>query len=345
MDFTGAQATQEVPRVSIVVPIYQGSSFMAELVHECEGLRLIHQSLCYQLILVCDDPRDNSTIIAQTVSQGKAWIKVINLAFNSGQHLATAAGIVAADGQWIATLDEDLQFRPKEIPHMLLRGLEQSYDIIYARPNNNRGNRHSAKRNIASDASKLIVSILTRQDYSIISSFRLIRSEIANSIAFTIDKHSFLDASLFTVTSPRRRGIYMTRLIDKREKFSGYKVQSLVSHFSRLLMSASLSGSSLLQVFALVFGLLIVTTIGLSGITGLVRGAQIVAPGWTSLLATMTILSSTIIIILIGLLKFLSVLVQRSTGAPSYITVDRSKDQCHCSSIQCLLRFEESEKE
>lgn len=57
-------------------------------------------------------------------------VHLIELKKNYGQSLALAAGIDYAEGEYIITMDGDLQNDPSDIPEMLSFVLEGEYDLI-----------------------------------------------------------------------------------------------------------------------------------------------------------------------------------------------------------------------
>jgi len=329
----------KVPAVSIVVPVYRGGSYLYRIVESCRRLRSVHSNLACELIFVCDDPVDDSSEKAFSLQCSEPWIRVVNLAANSGQHVATAAGLLYSSGDWVLSLDEDLQFNPEESPYMLRQALRDGLDLVYARNKDSQRGPHSTIRNFFSSASKLLMGFITRDDYTSISSFRLIRSEIAQSIAFTIDNHSFLDASLFSVTSERRRGVYTTKLIDTRPRnASGYSFRRLLRHYVRFISSANISSFSLLVVVFSISTLAVFSGVVAQLLIGIAGGSQSIAPGWASQIGITSTLFGLAFGYLTGCIKLLSILVQRSSGMPNFTPVDRSKDSEQLKELAALLQ-------
>jgi glycosyltransferase involved in cell wall biosynthesis len=191
------------PLVSVVVPVYAGHRTLPDLIKRCTAIRDGHgdipSTLLHELIFVCDEPIDGSESLLVAAAKKLDWIKVISLARNSGQHLATAVGILYSSGDWVLTVDEDLQHPPEMMAQTLIEALDQGLDLLYIK-SSTRIHASSIYRDFASNTSKLCMRVFTRDDYSIISSFRLIRGEVARSIAVSVDGKSYLDAVLFSVT-------------------------------------------------------------------------------------------------------------------------------------------------
>ncbi|MBM3938838.1 MAG: hypothetical protein FJ333_09345 [Sphingomonadales bacterium] len=168
---------------------------------------------------------------------------------------------------------------------------------------------------------------MTLEDFTIASSFRLMRSEVGQAIAFSIDRNSYLDAALFRCTSPRRRGVFVTEMVDKRgADSSGYSLGRLLQHYGRFLTSIEVSGSKLASKMIGVFlgGIVILGSIYIS--TGVAAKVMETNPGWISLFSIGSINIVLVLTFLAVTIKFLSILVGRSTGAFSFIVIDRSED-------------------
>lgn len=328
------------PLVSVVVPVYAGQRTLPELIRRCVALRSgiqgVPPGLLHQLIFVCDEPVDDSESALLVAAKKHDWIKVISLARNSGQHLATAVGALYSSGDWILTIDEDLQHPPEMISLILIEALEKSLDLLYVK-STTRVHRASLYRDLSSSVSKFGMKTLTRDDYSMISSYRLIRGEVIRSIAPAVDNKAYLDAVLFSVTSPKRRGIYYSAFSDPRDAGrSGYSFKRLVSHYGRLIMSAEFSGLRLLTalgvliaapLFILMFALLV---------AGSLNGSQQIAPGWLSLFFLGVLMNIFLAVYSVYSLKLLSVLFARSSAAPQFLAISREQDASHLAYLmQC----------
>lgn len=114
--------------LSIVVPVFNEAACLDELISRT-------LSACretgnpFEIILVDDGSRDGSDdIIAGAADKNKEIIGVF-LNRNYGQHAAVFAGLVQSAGEFIITLDADLQNPPDEIPK-LVREIEKGFDVV-----------------------------------------------------------------------------------------------------------------------------------------------------------------------------------------------------------------------
>ena len=95
------ELTHEIT-VSIVVPVYSGSEYLADLVQEVESLRLRWQAkelglAVSELIFALDAPIDNSQELLRELSAWRPWMRLVELSRHSGQHSATVAGLAAME--------------------------------------------------------------------------------------------------------------------------------------------------------------------------------------------------------------------------------------------------------
>ncbi len=125
-------------RFSIVSPVYGAATLLVELVSEIEKA-VSSLTPDYEIILVEDHSPDNSQEIIRQIAASNPKVKGLFLSKNFGQQLAINAGLDAATGDWIVTLDCDLQDTPAYIVDLYHKALE-GYDIVYASRQNRQDN-------------------------------------------------------------------------------------------------------------------------------------------------------------------------------------------------------------
>lgn len=111
--------------LSIVVPLYNEEENVTLLTKK------IHESLVgynYQIIYIDDFSTDKTKQVVKQMKDDK--VHLIELKKNYGQSLALAAGIDYAEGEYIITMDGDLQNDPSDIPEMLSYSVNDDYDLV-----------------------------------------------------------------------------------------------------------------------------------------------------------------------------------------------------------------------
>jgi undecaprenyl-phosphate 4-deoxy-4-formamido-L-arabinose transferase len=86
-----------------------------------------------ELVLVDDGSHDGTWQAMLGIATAHPRVSCLRLKRRSGQQAATLAGCAAARGDWIVTLDDDLEHRPEELPR-LLECARRGCDLVYAVP-------------------------------------------------------------------------------------------------------------------------------------------------------------------------------------------------------------------
>lgn len=116
---------QPVPDVSIVVGVYNEAGNCQPLV---EQISRAMRGIRYELIYVNDGSTDET--LAELRSIRDSHLTILELSTNYGQSLALAAGIEAARGTYIVTLDGDQQNDPADIPRLLQYAQAHDLDLV-----------------------------------------------------------------------------------------------------------------------------------------------------------------------------------------------------------------------
>lgn len=115
--------------VSVVVPIYNEQQSIRPLYERLVGVLSV-LGRTWEILFVDDGSQDGSTRELENLADDDPQVRVIEFARNFGQSAALDAGIQAASGEAIVTLDGDLQNDPAEIA-VLLAKLEEGYDLVH----------------------------------------------------------------------------------------------------------------------------------------------------------------------------------------------------------------------
>ena len=116
------------PYVSVVIPLLNEEESLREL-HEQLKNALIKVSPNYELIFVDDGSTDNSFRVLKELRQRNHRVKAIRFRRNYGKSAALAVGFQKAQGEFVITMDADLQDDPAEI-QTLVRELKAGYDVV-----------------------------------------------------------------------------------------------------------------------------------------------------------------------------------------------------------------------
>jgi len=118
----------KTPFVSIVVPLYNEEESLRELTYQIVGV-VKEMGNPYEIIFIDDGSSDRSFEVLKELHKENSRVKVIQFRRNFGKSAALSVGFKEASGEFIISMDADLQDDPKEIPD-LIAALGDHYDLV-----------------------------------------------------------------------------------------------------------------------------------------------------------------------------------------------------------------------
>lgn len=173
-------------KLSVVVSVYNEEDNVIPLCQkEYEAL----EGIDYELILVDDGSTDDTIKNIKSVANDRTKLLIFNK--NYGQSTAMQAGIDAAQGEYIVTMDGDLQNDPADIPKMMEKLEESGLDVVAGV----RANRKDGfiLRKFPSKIANWIIRNTTDvrlSDYG--CSLRIYRADIAKNLGLYGELHRFI---------------------------------------------------------------------------------------------------------------------------------------------------------
>ena len=317
--------------LSTVTPVFQGAGYLEELVEALAAVRNEFEVKNFPIelteaIFVNDEPIDDSARLLEDLRTTHHWVKTVQLSRNFGQHPATVAGILHSSGDWVATLDEDLQHHPRLLLPLLLHCVTQNLDVVYARGET--PVHQSGFRDISSRLFKTLVSKLTGNPHiRKFNSFRVMRGSIGRAAAAVSAHDTYFDISVSWFTN--RIGVLPLPLKDQRYiegKKSGYGIRELLRHAWKMMASSELR---MLRVGATMGVLSLLGSFALAAaaiVAKILFPETIPVPGWTSMLLVILFFGG-LISFLAGIgLELITALVVQAKGKPAFFIIDRNKD-------------------
>ncbi|MFK7933475.1 MAG: glycosyltransferase family 2 protein [Saprospiraceae bacterium] len=175
------------PKLSVVVTVYNEEENIRPLVQQITDA--LHTDFNYEIIYVDDGSTDGT--VKELKRLAHPFLRIIEFRKNYGQSLALMAGIDYARGEYIVTMDGDLQNDPSDIPSMLKVAEEGDWDMVAG----NRKNRQDGMvlRKIPSKIANYIIrktSGVTLKDYG--CALKVFRSELAKDLGLYGELHRFI---------------------------------------------------------------------------------------------------------------------------------------------------------
>src|SRR5258706_10860490 len=115
-------------QLSVVIPVYNEAATLRELWRRLAQV-LAAARPSFEVVFIDDGCSEASFEVLCSIRRDEPRVKILRLVRNFGQHAAVSAGFDVAEGQYIVTLDSDLQNPPEEIPK-LLEKLDDGFEVV-----------------------------------------------------------------------------------------------------------------------------------------------------------------------------------------------------------------------
>ncbi len=296
----------------MVVPVYESAGSLPLLV------RRLHEALDgrgFEIVLVNDGSGDGSWDVIRGIAAADARVTGLNLMRNYGQHNALLAGIRAARGEIVVTMDDDLQHPPEEIPK-LLAALERGADVVYGTPARM---PHSRLRNASSWITKLVLEkAMGAETARRVSAFRAFRTELRR--AFENYRSPFVSIDVLLTWATRR---FTAVEVEHRPRAAGrshYTFRALVTH--ALTVATGFSTLPLRLASLVGFAFTLVGLAVLAFVVGryLVQGGSV--PGFPFLASIIAIFSGAQFFALGIIGEYLARMHSRMMERPTYAVAE-----------------------
>jgi putative glycosyltransferase len=131
--------TLEKTMLSIVTPVYQAEGFIEEFYRRAT-LSALKITPDYEILFVNDGSTDQSLEKLIALHQKDPHVVIIDLARNFGQPNAIRTGLVHARGDFVFTIDDDLEESPEWLEQFYNTMLAEKSDIVFAAQLKRKGN-------------------------------------------------------------------------------------------------------------------------------------------------------------------------------------------------------------
>jgi undecaprenyl-phosphate 4-deoxy-4-formamido-L-arabinose transferase len=265
--------------LSIVVPVYRGSATVARLV---EALSDLQPAGGLEIILVNDgSPDDSGDIIQGFLPDVRVPVIYIEHARNYGEHNAVMTGLRHARGDYVITMDDDLQNPPEEVVKLYDHARLGGWDVVYTRY---AVKQHAGWRNLGSRfANRVADQLLDKPRGLYLSSFRCMSAFVVKAVTRYGGPYPYVDGLIMQVT--QRIDSIEVRHLPRIEGRSNYNLTRLVRLWLNLATSFSLAPLRLA-----IYAGLGLSVLGAAGAVATIAEALIThntPSGWAS---TMTVL-------------------------------------------------------
>lgn len=306
--------SKDQPTIDLVIPVFNEAG-VVEQTHA--GIRKVIDGLPYTFTLyyVNDGSRDATATCLATLAEQDERIVILELARNFGHQAALTAGLDASRADFVITLDGDGQHPPEMIPEMIAL-FQQGYDIVQAQ-RIEEGPRFSFKRLTSSAFYALINRISGTRILPGAADFRGMSRQVVEALKSMPEYHRFLRGMISwmgyrSVILP----YHETRRVGGESKYSLRKMFRLamdaIFSFSLMPLYIGLSAGGLFFCLA-ALEMVYVLSFWVSGRT------SSLAPGWSSLMFVILIVSGIIMILLGFIGVYVGYIFQEVKRRPVYL--------------------------
>lgn len=117
-------------RYSVLSPVYCEAESLTEL---CDRVARVFADMGkaaeFEIVLIDDGSTDETPQVIERLTRERPYVRAVTLRRNCGKSLALSAGFRRVVGDFIVTLDADLQDQPEDIPNLLAK-VEGEYDMV-----------------------------------------------------------------------------------------------------------------------------------------------------------------------------------------------------------------------
>ncbi|MPZ61059.1 MAG: glycosyltransferase [Propionibacteriales bacterium] len=290
---------------SVVVPVFNSADVVGETID-----RVIEtfekEELSYELILVNDGSQDDSWAVIADRARSTPHVIAVDLLRNYGQHNANLAGFRESTGDYVITMDDDLQNPPDQIRTLIDEALT-GRDVVFGQFTTKKA---AGYRRLGSKVIRMINRRVFGQPPGlVVSNFRILRRDVVDRICRSRTAHPYITGQAVLYSSnPSHVSV---RHDPRRNGTSTYNMARIIRLVLTILFSYSLFPLRL----AALTGFVVAAGSFLLGFFYLVQGIFFGprVPGWTTVVVLLSVLNG----VTIALLSMLGEYVIRTLNAVS----------------------------
>jgi len=180
------------PLISIVAPVYNESATLPEFVRRIGAVGdTLAARYAIEIVLVDDGSKDNTLEVARKQIDVEPRLRVIELRRNFGQTAALQAGLSMAAGEFVISMDSDLQHFPEDIP-LFVEQAERGFDLVCGW---RKDRQENALRRWPSRVANLLIKRVIGVDiHDFGTTFRLYRADLLSHINLIGEEHRLVPA-------------------------------------------------------------------------------------------------------------------------------------------------------
>tara|TARA_B100001029_G_C15048711_1_gene449072 strand:+ start:419 stop:1357 length:939 start_codon:yes stop_codon:yes gene_type:complete len=304
---------------SVVIPVYNSEKIILQTVNQIEST-FKDNNLNYELVLVNDCSTDNSWEIIKKMATKNEKITAINLLKNYGQHNANMCGFRETQGDFIITIDDDLQNPPSEIIK-LINKINDGYDLVI-------GQFKSKKHNLYRRLGSKFIGWLNRKIFNVkenlvLSNFRIANKDLIKRICNDNSFNPYIPG-LFLKYSSKRANVE----VEHAERYDG-KSNYTLSKIFNLVLNLLFNHSSIPLKFGLIIGLFFSLTSFFASlyflVSAIITGTSV--PGWSSIVVALSFFNGLLILLISLIGQYIIRILSEVQSQPTYQIIEKVRNE------------------
>lgn len=295
---------------SVVIPVYNSDKIVDRTVASIRDF-FLGCGLQFEIILVNDGSPDSSWTVISGLAQQYREVVAIDLLKNYGQHQANLCGFRESKGDFVITMDDDLQNPPSEIGSLINKA-QEGYDLVLGRFETK---QHSIVRRFGSR----VVGWLNRKvfevkDDLVLSNFRIIRRDVVDRVCQDRSFAPYIPGLVLKYSA--RRCNVLVKHLPRAEGKSNYTWRKIL----RLVANLLFNHSSIPLRYGAAFGFMVAGGSFLLSLyfllAAMIKGTH--APGWASLVVLLSFFNGVLILLLSVIGEYLIRILREINTQRSY---------------------------
>jgi polyisoprenyl-phosphate glycosyltransferase len=300
---------------SIVIPVYKSEQIVATTVEATLKTMRFHD-LRTEIVLVNDASTDSSWEVIKKLAELHPEVKSIDFLHNYGQHTAVYCGIKESSGDFIITMDDDLQNPPSEIPK-LIEKINEGYDLVFAEFNQK---MHGRMRKMGTKVIwYLNAEIFGKPRDLKLTNFRIFTRETANRMLQYRTNYPYIPGLLLMHAA--KMANVVTEHHPRTIGSSNYSIWKIMKLVARLLFNYSSYPLKIVSTIGIFISVLSFTSGLFFMLKSLLKGVEV--QGWTTIVVLLSFLCGFILILLGIIGEYLARLMNQMASSNPYLIRER----------------------
>ena len=307
--------TEDTVHYSIVIPTYNGAATLRELATRLSKvMKKVGQP--FEILFIDDDSPDNSWEILTTLKQNFPFIRAFRLMKNMGQFRALMCGFEQVRGEFIITMDDDLQNPPEEIPKLInCLTKNPTMDAVIAAYANK---QHNSWRRFGSFLIDMTNRFISHKKSNLkTTSFRLLRRKMVKAISSHKTMNPVM-GPLVVQNSKRIMNVFVEHHPRKAGR-SNYRIAGLIKLALDHIFNFSTMPLKIVSVMGILSSCISILLAVYYLFKFLCGDVGVKVQGWTTLVLLLTFFSGLILFSLGLIGEYLIRIIREVSHSPRYI--------------------------